>query len=130
VKLSTVFGASSGNSSSRIAPWLVWSVASGMPESLDGPELLRERFDRAGRRLEPSRLEPLLDLPRELKRLALLIGVEHGVDDGEVPAVVDQLERDQVELSLRDVRIVRNGYADDDRAAVRQEGHLLDRLAA
>src|SRR5438093_12069847 len=55
---------------------------------------VRQGFDCARRRREPPGLEPLLDLARELERLALLVRVEHRVDGGEHRAAAAQLDVD------------------------------------
>src|SRR5215204_928719 len=78
----------------------------------ESAQRLGERLDRACARLERARLEPGHDLADERSCLGVLTGIEHGVQRGDHLAVDAELERDGVELALRDVGIV--GDADPD----------------
>src|SRR5581483_2803553 len=70
------------------------------------------------------------DLLCERARLARLVGVEDGVDRGEVLAVPEELDRDGVEILLLDVGVVGDADPDADGPAVRERRLAFDRIAS
>lgn len=88
---------------------------------------VRQGLERSRRGLEVAGREPVRDLAEERARLALVLGSEHRVHGRGHLAVLDELDRDRLDLTPGHIGVVQYTDPDEKDPAVWQFGLLLDR---